>query len=143
MRCVYVPNAWRILPADETNVPDDHVPSCPDCGTPFVEYGRDGILVCFSANCSDRHDPAPPPKRARPESGLSEADLRRQADLRSGRQTLIQMWLYELEEVLAARLNTHKAHLREFISDRRKADGGLRTRIAAVLEAIGCEIATL
>lgn len=139
MRCVYVPRAWRILPAGEANVPDDHVPLCPDCGTPFGEYDRDGILACFLANCLDRHDPAPPPKRAFPKSDPSRGRpeyVMSELDYRDARKAIIQMWVDQPEEFLSKQLNMHVYYLREFISGRSDPDAELRIRLAAAIEGM-------
>jgi hypothetical protein len=133
MRMVYIPSAWRILPAGQINVPDNHIPSCSECGVAFTEDGRHGILVRFMASCSDRHDPSPPPKRIRPEP-MSENRLSK-LDIKAAQLVCVKIGAYELEEVLAERLEMHRAHLGEFISGRREAGTGLRARIAAELEA--------
>lgn len=132
MRIVYVPSAWRILPTHEASVPGNHVPSCPECGAPFAEQGRYGILVRFAASCLNQHDPSPPPKKTRPET-TSESALSK-ADIKGAQECLVKICAYELQEVLAERLDMPQGHLREFISGRREADAGLRTRIAAELE---------
>lgn len=132
MRMVYIPSAWRILPACGANVADNDVPSCCECGASFVEEGRYGIIVRFVASCLDRHDPSPPPKRTRPDpmsvNRLSEVDIEAE------QQVCVKMWAYELEEFLAERLNIPKGHIGNFISGQSEADAGLRARIAAELE---------
>lgn len=134
MRVVYVPSAWRILPAGEANVPGDLVPSCPECGAPFAEEYRHGILLRFEANCMDKHDPASPPKRPRRETHFALSDT----EVQRARDTIEKMRYWDLEEDLASRLNMHSYDLGEIISGRREPDASLRARIAAALEAIGC-----
>lgn len=134
MRMVYIPSAWRILPSGQAKVAHNHVPSCSECGVAFTEEGRHGTLVRFLASCLDRHDPSPPPTRTHPvpmsENRLSEVDIK------TAHQVCVKMCAYELEDVLADRLEMHPGHLREFISGEREEDAALRVRIAAELEAV-------
>ena len=46
---VYVPHVWL--------KPEEPIPVCPDCGTPFKKTGEYPNLVGFTANCIDKHDP--------------------------------------------------------------------------------------
>lgn len=114
VRGAYIPSAWRILPPSAQNVPDDHVPSCGECGVAFAEEGRHGILVRFAASCLDRHDPSPPPASIYPRT--KSASTLSEADFRSARDCLVKMWFYEFEEALAEQLNMNRADLRGFVS---------------------------
>ena len=49
-RLVYVSHEWKALPLRS-------IPSCPDCGAPFVEAQRLEGQVCLRANCVELHDP--------------------------------------------------------------------------------------
>jgi hypothetical protein len=90
LRQVLLPTVWETLPIKV-------IPSCSACGVPFTEHGRFKTTVCFHPACTDRHDPAPPPKnRSQRNSGFFISEF----ELSQVRQALVKIRCFELEAQL-------------------------------------------